>query len=93
MLAAFDCVQGFADAEEIAYNSHSSFVAAAQRSTIDQVGRGITILGNLLKDLQTKLNKKAWKLNVPENCQTHDWVISQLIALEEIDDPEETLAI
>ena len=85
--AAFDCIQAFGDAEEIAYNSHSSFAAAAKRSTIDQVDRGITILSNLSNDLKTKLNKKARKLRVPENCQTRDWVISQLIVLEEIDDP------
>jgi hypothetical protein len=88
LLAAFDRVQGFADAEEIAYNSHSSLAAAAQRSTVDQVDRGIIILGNLSKDLKSRLNKKARKLNVPENCQTRDWVISQLIALEAIDDPD-----
>ena len=84
--AAFDCIQTFADEEEIAYNSHSSFAAAAKRSTIDQVDRGIIILDNLSNDLKSKLNKKARKLKVPENCQTRDWVISQLIALEDIDD-------
>jgi hypothetical protein len=86
--AAFDCIQTFADEEEIAYNSHSSFAAAAKRSTIDQVDRGIIILDNLSNDLKSKLNKKARKLKVPENCQTRDWVISQLVALEEIDDPD-----
>jgi hypothetical protein len=86
--AGFDCIQAFADAEEIAYNSHSSFAAAAKRSTIDQVDRGITILGNLSDVLKTKLNKKTRKFKVPENCQTRDWVISMLIVLEEIDDPD-----
>jgi hypothetical protein len=86
--AAFDCIQTFDDEEEVAYNSHSSFVEAAKRSTIDQVDRGIIILDNLSNDLKSKLNKKARKLKVPENCQTRDWVVSQLIALEDINDPD-----
>ena len=86
--AGFDCIQVFAGAEEIAYNSHSSFVAAVKRSTIGQVDRGITILGNLSDVLKTKLNKKARKFKVPENCQTRDWANSMLTALEEIADPD-----
>ena len=86
--ANFNSIQEFADSEECCYNSHCSFAAAAQRATIDHIDRGLMILAALSSDLKTKLNKIARKLKIPENCQTRDWVLVQLIELEEIDDPD-----
>ena len=86
--ASFASMQEFADAEESAYNKHSSAAQAAQRSLLDEVDRGMIILINLPPSIRTRMNKNARKQKVPENCQTRDWVILQLLDLEEFNDPD-----
>ena len=66
--ASFASMQEFADAEESAYNKHSSAAQAAQRSLLDEVDRGMVILLNLSSPIRTRMNKNARKHKVPENC-------------------------
>ena len=86
-VAYFASVQEYADAEIQAANLHQIAAKAARRSPLDSVDRGILMLGSLSVDLKIKINKRARKNEVPESCQTNDWVVSELIRFELHDDP------
>ena len=86
-VAEFDSVQEYADAEEQHASSHHSAANAARRSQLDSVDRGNLMLSSLSNDLKVKINKRARKTQIPESCQTHDWVVSELTRLELHDDP------
>ena len=83
----FTSVQEYADAEIQAANMHQMAAKAARRSPLDSVDRGILMLGSLSVDLKIKINKRARKNEIPESCQTNDWVVSELIRFELHDDP------
>ena len=80
-------LQAFADKEIELFNDHSSAAAAAMRSILDPVDRGAIMLRSLTLGCKTKMERRARKRMVPENCQDRNWVVSQLIILEEIQDP------
>ena len=86
-IVQFDSVQEYADAEIQAANVHHVAANAARRSPLDSVDRGILMLGSLSLDLKIKINKRARKNEIPESCQTNDWVVSELIRFELHDDP------
>ena len=86
----FKSVQAYADKELELFNDHSSAAAAAMRSILDPVDRGAIMLLSLTPELKVKIEKRARKGRVPENCQDRDWVVSQLTTLEEIKDPQFT---
>jgi hypothetical protein len=44
------------------------------------------MLSSLSNDLKVKIAKRACKQQMPESCQTHDWVISELLKLESHND-------
>ena len=60
------------------------------RSVLDPVDRGAIMLLSLTPELKLKIEKRARKGRVPENCQNRDWAVSQLTTLEEIQDPQFT---
>ena len=81
----FDAVQKFDDAELRLYNIFDSYAVASNRSSIDNLDRGLQLLKNLPTTLRKDLDTWARKYGIPENCMNRDWVFQQLARIEKRD--------